>query len=61
MNVHTHECQRCGVETPCEGTLERNEDGAPEVICGVFHLPMGRINERFLCEACQEAQGAHGV
>lgn len=51
---HTHPCQSCGAETPCDGEWERNIDGFPEVICQVFHWPGGTINEWFRCDDCIE-------
>jgi hypothetical protein len=45
-------CQVCGKDTPCDGDLEPNPDGWPESTCGLFHLPAGGINPRFVCEDC---------
>jgi hypothetical protein len=38
MRAHTHECRECHRELDCTGTLERNYDGWPEVICRSFDV-----------------------
>jgi hypothetical protein len=48
---HSHPCQRCGLEIACDGPLEENYDGWPEVICVDFDM---HSHEDFLCEACAE-------
>ena len=62
--AHTHKCRVCGKRYECEGTLERNHDGWPEVICLAFHVRL--LQE---CEDCfdlpsddaAEATGPDGV
>ena len=49
---HHHPCQDCGQETPCDGPLEKNYDGWPDVICLIFDQP-GGTNSNFICEDCQ--------
>jgi hypothetical protein len=34
---HLHQCA-CGRSFECQGDLERNHDGHPEVICRLFHV-----------------------
>ncbi len=51
---HTHPCSRCQVPVTCSGQLERNHDGWPEVICGLYHLPGGTV-AKILCDSCEDA------
>ncbi len=51
--THTHPCRDCKTPTPCDGDLERNIDGLPEIICVEYHVTFGRYD--FRCEACQAA------
>ncbi len=48
---HAHPCASCGRAVPCDGELERNEDGEPPVICPAYHLPHGQIAD-LRCEDC---------
>ncbi len=50
---HTHPCDRCHVESLCDGDLEANPDGWPEVVCIEFHT---HNRSDFLCEDCAELQ-----
>ena len=50
---HHHSCVDCRAPAPCDGTLRRNYDGIPEVICDWFHERGGRYEHR--CERCQAA------
>lgn len=50
--MHHHHCHGCGVKMPCDGDLEFNYDGAPEVVCGLYHLPGGNIAD-WRCEECR--------
>ena len=52
-NAHSHPCSGCQVSVECDGELERNFDGWPEVICTSYHLLNGETAE-VLCEACAE-------
>lgn len=53
MIKHFHHCQDCNAKTPCNGRLEDNFDGSPEIVCDDFHLPNGLVNRDFICESCQ--------
>ena len=35
--AHSHQCTCCGQDYDCGGTLSRNHDGWPEVVCSVYH------------------------
>jgi len=35
---HSHPCSHCKTPIDCDGRLERNYDGWPEVICVVYHM-----------------------
>jgi hypothetical protein len=51
--IHTHPCAVCGKPVECDGTLEENHDGFPEVICLSYHMENGDI--RWLeCEDCRD-------
>jgi hypothetical protein len=52
-DAHMHLCSRCQLPAPCDGTLEENFDGFPEVICSAYHLKHGET-AHFLCEACAD-------
>jgi hypothetical protein len=49
--AHTHQCIHCRTPVECHGTLERNHDGWPEVVCDNFH----KSSKLFLCESCDHA------
>ncbi len=34
---HSHDCTTCKQEFACPGTLWRNHDGFPEVVCSFYH------------------------
>ncbi len=53
MSVHMHPCVTCGEPAPCDGDLQRNIDGLPEIICVEYHVTFGKFDHR--CEACQAA------
>lgn len=44
---HNHDCQTCGNPMDCDGELERNFDGWPEVVCVIYHL-----DGKDVCEEC---------
>lgn len=46
---HTHPCQNCGEPVDCEGDLEENYDGYPEVVCRAYHVYGGC---HILCPEC---------
>lgn len=50
--LHVHQCVDCGTPVDCDGTLEQNYDGWPEVVCdwvdGYLQTP--------LCESCDDAR-----
>jgi hypothetical protein len=48
---HEHDCTTCKLPFPCPGTLERNWDGFPEVICTFYH-EAGNTE----CEDCVAAE-----
>lgn len=50
---HTHVCAKCAKPYECDGTLERNDDGFPEVICLTFHQDHQQV-----CETCHVAADA---
>ena len=50
---HSHPCSTCPGFVPCDGEWERNHDGFPEVICGLYHLPNGATAE-LICEDCRD-------
>lgn len=54
LKIHDHPCADCARLTPCDGTLEENHDGWPEVVCVEFHMPNGYLNPDFICEDCDE-------
>ena len=35
--MHKEQCIRCRKDYDCDGNLERNHDGWPEVICDLYH------------------------
>lgn len=35
---HAHVCRTCRQDYPCDGPLERNHDGWPEVVCLIYHV-----------------------
>jgi hypothetical protein len=47
--THTHVCRTCRQRFPCDGDLERNHDGWPEVICVAYHE-----RRQDTCEKCAE-------
>ena len=51
---HTHPCETegCTHKVPCDGEMERNDDGWPTVICHAYHLPGGSV-ARVICEDCE--------
>lgn len=53
--AHTHKCTDCGTPVDCEGTLERNHDGFPAVICTAIHRP-GGWTDPVRCEGCEAAR-----
>jgi len=53
MNLHTHPCRDCGSPAPCDGTLERNHDGIPPIVCDWYHVACGKFDHR--CPSCQAA------
>ncbi len=53
MSTHSHPCIDCKSPAPCDGTLERNFDGWPPIICREYHVTFGKYD--FRCEACQAA------
>lgn len=50
---HSHPCQHCHVQTDCDGDLEQNYDGWPEVICVQFDT---QNHADFLCVECRKAE-----
>ena len=48
-HYHNHKCQRCHLKYLCDGELEENYDGWPEVICYTYH-----VAGRDWCAACVE-------
>jgi hypothetical protein len=56
--AHSHRCETCKTPVPCDGTLSRNYDGWPEVICDVIHKPYSSVAETVLCESCHAAEVA---
>lgn len=48
---HHHDCDQCGQQFSCDGQLERNHDGWPEVICVEFHERGQRT-----CRECAERE-----
>lgn len=56
---HCHPCERCGLETVCDGDLERNFDGWPLVVCRQFHVDVRSVE--FLCETCVEQEAAEAT
>lgn len=51
--VHFHDCVSCQQQYACDGELEGNTDGWPEVICVEFH-------ERW-CRTCDECRERHAL
>jgi len=49
---HTHPCAHCAAPVQCDGTLEPNHDGLPEVICTTYHRPGGGL-ATFRCQRCE--------
>jgi hypothetical protein len=58
--MHSHPCSFCRTPVECPGTLERNVDGWPEVICGLYHLPGGSIAD-LLCDSCEASELKHSA
>jgi len=56
---HSHPCAACRTPVECEGELVANDDGWPTVICRVYYLDGGQIDDTFLCEACARDAVAH--
>lgn len=52
VGPHSHDCVKCGAETPCCGELANNHDGEPWIICEEYHLINGGTNPEFSCERC---------
>lgn len=52
-DLHHHPCVDCHKPAPCDGTLRRNWDGIPPVVCDEYHDRCGWMEHR--CERCQEA------
>jgi hypothetical protein len=48
---HSHPCAACRNPVECDGELEQNYDGWPEVICPAYHQTNGTIADLF-CEKC---------
>ena len=48
---HTHPCHWCGKPVDCDGDLEHNYDGEPDVVCRAYHVYGGDIRH-VLCEEC---------
>lgn len=46
---HHHDCVSCHHQFACDGELEGNHDGWPEVICVEFHERWRRT-----CDECRE-------
>lgn len=53
--AHTHPCVDCQTPVDCDGDLERNHDGFPDVICRSYHLT-GGFTAALRCDACTEAR-----
>ncbi len=52
--MHHHLCRCCETQkVPCDGTWSLNHDGAPEVICDLFHLAGGELNPECICDVCR--------
>lgn len=49
IRPHTHVCEKCQTKFSCDGDLEENYDGWPEVVCAIFHV-WGQTD----CEDCRE-------
>jgi hypothetical protein len=53
MGKHTHPCRNkrlgCAQTVPCDGPMERNHDGFPEVVCAWLES----WSEGPQCEACE--------
>ncbi len=58
---HTHSCTvaDCRNTVACDGILERNYDGFPDVICSDYHLSCGTVAEMFCDEHLHLADEAH--
>ena len=46
--LHAHRCDDCAEDFECDGTLEKNLDGEPKVICRLYHVWAER-----LCPICR--------
>lgn len=49
VKFHFHDCHECGEQFRCDGELEQNYDGEPEVVCDFYH--------RYEQRACQTCAG----
>ena len=50
--MHNHPCAVCNTPVECDGFLQRNYDGWPEVVCSHYHLENGSV-ATVLCETCK--------
>lgn len=61
MSIHQHRCVTCGTNVECDGELERNHDGWPDVICREFREACDGRRPAFRCETCAEQNRLQAV
>jgi hypothetical protein len=56
QQLHEHPCDVCRLPFDCDGELERNYDGWPEVICVSFHERHSRTCGNCLVKRIRQQQ-----